>query len=154
MSGVSGYIGQTQGTLYAEVDIRNIVSAFRIPILVSDGSANPFNGSLLEFSNSSAWRGQVRANNAQIFTIAGPTSQPQGIYKVALGYKSGDSVLYVNGTQVATSSASFTFAAALTTTNLYGASAPNNILNDRLRAAAIYPTRLSNDELQNLTRLT
>jgi hypothetical protein len=149
---IASLIGQTEGTIYAEVDIRNIVpTQFRVPILVSDGSVNPNNGALLEFSNTSAWRAQLRANNVQIFTISGPSSQPRGIYKVALGYKNGDSVLYVNGTQVATSAASFTFSATLTVENLYGASAGNNVFNDRIRAAAVYPNRLSNTELATLT---
>lgn len=145
------YIGQTEGTLYAEVDIRNIVGVFRVPILVSDGSVNPNNGALLEFSNTSAWRAQLRANNVQIFTISGPSSQPRGIYKVALGYKNGDSVLYVNGVQAATSSDSFAFTAALTTSNLYGASAGNNVFNDRIIDAEVYNTRLSNARLAEIT---
>jgi hypothetical protein len=149
---VSGCIGQTEGTLYAEVDIRNIVpTQFCVPITISDGTSGPNNGALIEFSTSAAWRAQIRANSSQIFTIAGAASQPQGIYKVALGYKSGGSFLYVNGAQVATSAGSFTFSAALTRANLYGPSDGNNVFNDRIRAVAVYTTCLTNAELAALT---
>ena len=92
-------------------------------------------------------------NNANVFTVFGPTSQSQGIYKVALGYKSGDSALYINGTQAATNSSSFTFNAALVIAAMHGTTAGANTMNDRIRAAAIYTTRLSNAQLAELTRL-
>jgi hypothetical protein len=150
---VSGCIGQTEGTIYAEVDIRNITKSFTVPITISDGTVNPNNGARIQFSSSEAWQAIIRANNSQIFAIAGATSQPQGIYKVALGYKSGGSFLYVNGTQVATSADSFTFSAALTQVNLYGASAGSNVFNNPIRAVAVYTTCLTNDELVALTTL-
>jgi hypothetical protein len=150
---VSGCIGQTEGTLYAEVDIRNTTKLNGIPIIISDGTVNPDNGVLIQFTTNAAWGALIRASSSQTFSIAGATSQPQGIYKVALGYKSGGSFLYVNGTQVATSAASFTFSAALTRANLYGPNTGDNVFNDRIRSVAVYTTRLTNAQLAALTTL-
>jgi hypothetical protein len=61
--------------------------------------------------------------------------------------------LYVNGTQVATSADSFTFSAALTQVNLYGASAGSNVFNNPIRAVAVYTTCLTDSELAALTTL-
>ena len=151
---VSGLIGQTEGTIYAEVDIRNLTAGARIPFYLLNALGAPTDSVRIEFNNLNGWQATVRSNNANVFTVFGPTSQSQGIYKVALGYKSGDSALYINGTQAATNSSSFTFNAALVIAAMHGTTAGNNIMNDRIRAAALYTTRLSNDQLANLTALT
>jgi hypothetical protein len=150
VSGVSGYIGQTEGTIYAEVDVRNL----------TDGRI------LTIFKTSSQYillsKATSRLGGAVIDTTSSPTtvvnlqtasgSLTSGIYKLALAYKQNDFAFYVNGIQVGTS----------TSGNVIGDYSSIRIgnfdtslfFNDRLRAAAIYTTRLDNTTLANITRLT
>jgi len=148
---VSGCIGQTEGTIYAEVDVRNLTAGARVPIYLLNALGSPTDSVRFEFSNSNGWQATVRANNANAFTVSGPTSQPQGIYKVAFGYKSGNSALYINGGEAATNSSSFIFNAVLAIVAMHGITAGANVFNDRIRAAALYTTRLTDSELAALT---
>jgi hypothetical protein len=150
---VSGCIGQTEGTIYAEVDVRNLTAGARVPIYLLNALGSPTDSVRFEFSNSNGWQATVRANNANAFTVSGPTSQPQGIYKVAFGYKSGNSALYINGGEAATNSSSFIFNAVLAIVAMHGITAGANVFNDRIRAAALYTSRLSNAELIALSTL-
>jgi hypothetical protein len=146
---VSGSIGQTEGTIYAEVDIRNVG--------LGEGSIV----TLFQASNNyiEILRGTLNRIQASIADSAGSTAlttttsfiTANSIYKIALGYKSGEFALYVNGTQVATSSAARTIG-GLTTVRL-GSYSTSFIFNDRIRAAALYTTRLTNQQLQLLTTL-
>jgi hypothetical protein len=146
---VSGSIGQTEGTIYAEVDIRNVG--------LGEGSIV----TLFQASNNyvEILRGTLNRIQASIADSAGSTNlttttgfiTANSIYKIALGYKSGEFALYVNGTQVATSSAARTIG-GLTTVRL-GSYSTSFIFNDRIRSAALYTTRLTNAELAALTTL-
>jgi hypothetical protein len=151
-TGVSGFIGQTEGTLYAEVDISKLLGA-TARTFINIGSAS--NGVFLGFTSLAS--NTIRLS---IDTTAGAgvvdfrvVVSSAGTIKVAAAYKNGDCALYVNGvagTIVANGSISFT-----TISNLFLGQTLSStaILNDRIRAAAIYTTRLSNSELAALTTL-
>ncbi|NDF52260.1 MAG: hypothetical protein EB116_19655, partial [Betaproteobacteria bacterium] len=149
VSGVSGYIGQTQGTLYAEFEYRTDTSTRRI-LAVSDGSQ--LNRVFLYFAVGSVIA-SIQAGN---LTVGTPVV---GFNKVAFSYiqngVSGTMTASLNGAAVV-SGTSAAYPTSLTTINLgkIEDSGTTSQINSRIRAAAIYPTRLSNDELQNLTRLT
>jgi hypothetical protein len=144
---VSGCIGQTEGTMYAEVDIRNltdgrILTLFKTSaqyILLSK-STNRLGGAIIDTTSS-----PTTVVNLQ--TASG--SLTSGIYKLALAYKQNDFAFYVNGTQVGTSNSG----------NVIGDYSLIRIgnfdtslfFNDRIRAAALYTTRLTNAELAALT---
>ena len=61
--------------------------------------------------------------------------------------------MYINGTQIGTSTNSTDFPTS-DLTDVIISNSFFTFLNSNLRAAAIYTTRLSNDQLANLTRLT
>jgi hypothetical protein len=150
VSGVSGYIGQTEGTLYAEVDARNFVSEAKI-LAISDGTVN--NAIRLTFESTNLIRARIRvggATQAQITTSA----LTSGIYKIALAYKQDDFAMYVNGSQIGTDTSGTVPACSQIFLGKQEQNANAEFLNDRLRAAAIYTTRLDNTTLANLTRLT
>jgi hypothetical protein len=93
---------------------------------------------------------ELRALGSSVFS---QTLAATGFVKAAIAYKSGDIAAFVNVTQAgSTSTSAFTFSASFTSVNLgtFGAAA---FLNDRIRAAALYTTRLSNAQLAELTRL-
>ena len=73
---------------------------------------------------------------------------PAGVNKLALGYAQNNIALYLNGTSVGTVTSCL-----IPATNKVDLGSLNGgtILNDRIRAAALYTTRLTNAELATLT---
>jgi hypothetical protein len=150
---VSGCIGQTEGTIYAEVDLRASASssARRIVNMRVDGS------NLLSLEISTAGTSvdfsAVSGGSSVTATASGITT---GIYKIAVGYNSAASgtVLYVNGTLRDTKTIAIpNLSAAVFGLGVRGDGAAGTQFNDRIRAAALYTTRLTNAELQSLTTL-
>jgi hypothetical protein len=147
-TGVSSLIGQTEGTIYAEVDIRNIVGTKAI-IALTDGTID--NRIVMRFTSSTVLATIIRVAGAtNDYSVTIPTiPSTGGIYKIAFAYKANDYCLALNGTayaSTATRAVPATNSMAICQ-NGFGA----DFLNDRIRAAAIYPTRLTNAQLQALT---
>jgi hypothetical protein len=147
-TGVSGFIGQTEGTLYAEVDLRNFVAFSRI-IAISTGIST--NRIELLYNTLGRISGLVIAGGVETAAISSAINQPLGVYKIAFAYAQDDFVLYINGNQIGTDTSGAV--PATTKINIGSAHNDSSHLNDRIRAAAIYPTRLSNAELSALTSL-
>jgi len=151
VSGVSGYIGQTEGTLYAEVDYKSIATTKSI-IAINDGTTN--NRIQVRFASTTVFNLRIvigGVDNDYNVTIS-PALSASGSFKVALAYKQNDYVLAVNGSLYASTASRNV--PACTNLTLGNSGFTSEFLNDRIRAAAIYTTRLSNDQLANITRLT
>jgi hypothetical protein len=156
LGAVSGCIGQTEGTLYAEVDSRNqqtgrIVS-FQIAGTVGSGQVR------IETVGASL---RCRVINASGTTVYDQTASPAmsvGINKVAFAFNSAASgiVIALNGSIINTGTASASTvhnATQLTIGAQDSIAGFGSFYNDRIRAVAIYSTRLTNAELQSLTTL-
>ena len=150
---VSGLIGQTEGTIYAEVDFRNLGYNGAVITVQTDNWIT--NSIQIQKSLGNQWRFTIRAATTLILNIDAGTITA-GIYKVALAYNTAASgtVLAVNGSILSTQTAS-----SIPVCNSVVLGARNETgtfsvqLNDRIRAAALYNTRLTNDQLAELTRL-
>jgi hypothetical protein len=152
-TGVSSLIGQTEGTIYAEVVLSNN-SAGSI-FLLDNGSTSTF----LNIVRNTAQNIQVTLRNGggTIATIITSSALANGVHKIALSYTNGAYSLYINGSPAGTSTNSTDYPASLTrasiSTSDYGA--PYFPRNDRIRAVELYPTRLPNTgplSLQSLTQ--
>jgi hypothetical protein len=146
VSGVSGYIGQTEGTIYAEVLDVDILDN---PIFSIDDGTNNNRIVIYRVPTTGLWNIFSASNGANTLG-SGTVSSNNG--KLALAYSSSGMVLYRNGVQVATSSGALPL--SFSAIRLNGRVTNDLYSTKRLRAAAIYTTRLSNDQLANLTRLT
>ena len=146
---VSGSIGQTEGTIYAEVDVRNFSINSRI-IAIGDGTSN--NRIILLFSTLSRFRLLVSVGGNSEVDLIG-SSQVAGIFKIAVAYKENDYAFYINGSQVGTHTSALVPACSQVILGKTETSSNIFQLNDRILAAALYPTRLSNAELAALTSL-
>ena len=145
---VSGSIGQTEGTIYMEVDIRNLASQTYLVRIDEGASANVLSLRKLDTN-------QIRT------TITAPTTSgtlnissaafTAGIVKVAFAYKSGEIALSVNGATALTTNGTFSFGASLNRITLGSNTIASSEFNDRIRAVALYTTRLTNAELATLT---
>ena len=146
----SGVIGQTQGTIYAEVDVRTFANT-GVLATISDGTASnlltiyKFTDSKIYFDRTSATQSaSTTAGSSATYTA--PT-----ILKIAIGYKAGETRMYINGVAAtAEQTATFTFG-TLTKVNIGSSRFDGTFFNDRIRAAALYPTRLTDTQLALLT---
>jgi carbamoylphosphate synthase large subunit len=148
---VSGCIGQTEGTIYAEVDIQFNNRNADIIGLDSGSSANGF---YLTIRSSSVIELRVRQNstNALIFQRTG--AYPVGINKIAVSYKNGDFAISLNGTTTQVDTSTITMpSVAITRASVVPSVNFTLDQSVRVRAAALYTTRLTNAELQSLTTL-
>jgi hypothetical protein len=150
---VSGSIGQTEGTIYAEVDFRSFASSLQRRII----SLRVDESNVLSLETNTA------GNQFDFFAISGGVSVSAsasgittGVYKIAVGYNSAASgtVLYVNGVLRDTKTISIpNLSAAVFGLGVRADGAAGTQLNDRIRAAALYNTRLTNAQLALITQL-
>jgi hypothetical protein len=154
---VSSLIGQSEGTIYAEVDVRNFISISRCVIFISDDTTS--NSIRMEYQFVGG-RHILVCN----LVIGGVTIYEKvasigtdvvnGILKIAFGYKSGNNEVYQNGAVLSgTVTGSGTFVAFPNIGKINLGSRQNDMVqfNDRIRASALFPTRLTNAQLAALT---
>jgi len=144
-TGISSLIGQTEGTLYAEVNISQLLGATSRGI-IRTGTATDFFGIVFTGTASNTLRALVRQSAVTKYEALFPYATT-GTLKVAIGYKSADSVFYVNGTQVA-SIANLSFTLPTIEDLEIGSS-----LQDSFSQALLFKTRLTNAQLAELTTL-
>ena len=147
---VSGSIGQTQGTVYMEMQANAAGTGTAILNLGGSSSDNY----LYIGKDSDRMRVRVRIGGAEPFNN-GATVLNGSVLKVAVAYQqSGNCAAYVNGNFLVSGTAVNNFGAALTGLG-FGEQVVLPITSIgatmRIRAVALYTTRLTNDELQSLT---
>ena len=147
----SALIGQTEGTVFVEFKIngqdlsedvysnnKNLTGSISIQTTVS-GQLLAFicyDGTFIQFATST---GVIQIGQT---------------YKVALAYKTGNSALYLNGVQIATSSTAFAFTTTLSEIDIANDTVLFAYLNNKnINQVLQFKTRLSNAELAQLTAL-
>jgi hypothetical protein len=148
-TGISSLIGQTEGTLFAELSALSNDLSYR-SIGLNSGSAT--NRLLITFNNVS--------NNINFLVQVGGVTQVSMNYssaditsnlKITFAYKENDFVAYVNGSQVGTDTSGSTYTSGTLTTFSFDNAASADKMIGKLNQAILFPTRLSNDELAALT---
>jgi hypothetical protein len=153
---VSGCVGQTEGTIYAEVDSRNqqtgrIVS-FQIAGTAGSGQIR------IDTVGASLRCRLINASGTSVFDVTSSPAMSLGINKMAFAFNAAASgiVVALNGSIIATATAGASTvhnATQLTIGAQDSVAGFGSFYNDRIRAVAIYSTRLTNAELQSLTTL-
>ena len=145
---VSGSIGQTEGTIYAEF-VNTLVASYAESYMyrVFADANNEIWARKEGGGNTYSFRWRANSQNTNFLNVA----VPNGVSKIAFGYKSGDTALFLNGSQVATTNTDVRAFSVNPTTIALGSTSSGQFFNDRIRAAALYTTRLTNDELATLT---
>jgi hypothetical protein len=137
-----GIIGQTEGTAYFDAS-RLFTSGTRsISLIYTSGAA--YYQIYLNASN------QVRVDVNGSLLFLGGTILPNTRYKIAFAYKAGDNALYINGSQIATST-STTIPTSLN--DFYLGNSLGAEQSGSYNASALYTTRLTDQELQTLTTI-
>jgi hypothetical protein len=147
-TGISSLIGQTEGTLYAEVDLANGFNQDIIRVSFD----NTFSDTII--FRKTAINGLevfIRINSVTIFLFS--FASFNGRNKVAFNYKSGNSSLFINGNKVASNTLTFTTNSNYNTFNLGNFNNTTNICSGKINSALIFKTQLTDTECINLTTL-
>ncbi len=148
--GDTSLIGAQEGVFYAEMAaITNQVGRNRgIALSASNSAANRV---VLFFSAASngiqAW---VQASASTVIAINGTVADQTAFNKIAVKYKSGDVALWINGTEAATSTTSFTFNAALSELAFDQGNGSMH-MDGYIKELAVFKEALSDAELAALT---
>jgi hypothetical protein len=148
LTGASSLIGQTEGTLYAEVIMRSVGAVGRSLLDINDGTTNNRISLLATGTASDLFRFSVIVSGvAQCQFDSSFTSNT--LYKTAIAYKANDFTAYINGVSLGTdTSGTVPALSQITIGNLAGEILQ---LNGWIRSVALYTTRLSNAQLASLT---
>jgi len=149
-TGISSLIGQTEGTIYADVNINNLSIPNRQIFNITSGTPNFVS---LSFLNTNVLRAVIRANGGTQYNVS-TTAKPIGRYKLAATYKAGELKLYVNGVLIGTNtSASVSFSTALERLNLDNSVIGSDNFSDKINLVANWKTALTDQECINLTTI-
>jgi hypothetical protein len=145
-TGISSLIGQTEGTLFVDLDwVNNGVDS--VFATISDGTTS----NRIHFGYAASgnfWYLYSEASGASQanITFAAPSN---GKYRLAIGYKLNDYAFYVNGTQIGVDTSASV--PATSQFNLGGFITTG--LEHSVNYAALWPTRLTNTQLAQLTTI-
>ena len=161
---VSGCIGQTEGTIYYEFAYFGQPVIRSGPIYLRQAASR---GLSINYSPSDSPLGIAfisrNDGGSTSLNIVSGALQIGTYYKIAIGYDAAGTaaggsqasgvVAYVNGVQTAIGTFRVPDAAGLTEFRMYGANSGTDAeaFNGRIRAAALYNTRLTNAQLAALT---
>lgn len=140
-SSIGGLIGQTQGTIYLDTTYNALVSTGTVWFSVL-GSSNSIGLAL-----ASSIRSIV---NVQSDVLSGSPPTTSGI-RIAWAYNASGVVCFVNGTQYTLANGGSQVITELNRVLIDMSSHATRIADTRIRSIALYPTRLTNAQLQALT---
>ena len=140
-----GVIGQTEGVLYCEVDVKSGYDTNNLIVTLSNGTnlkqiyINRSNGKLEFFVGT----------NVNEMLYVSPSVLTNGVHKLALAYKQDDFAVAIDGVIAHTdNSGNVPTCNKINVGSHYNGNLP---FNDRINDVKLYNTRLSNAELQALT---
>lgn len=140
VTGVAGLIGQTEGTMYAEVDYRNFSTSTQAILHLYENGQNLIGIQAIRNGANNQFQAYAFVANFLVVDIT-YTIPAAGIYKIAFGYKLNDYRLFINGVDRGSDST----AGVPTTSQVFLGHYGNQIqFNNRILDAEIYPTRLPN----------
>jgi len=148
-TGISSLIGQTEGTIFADITRITSTANDAFWISISDGTTNDW---LFMGTEATGGRFYVRVSNS--VKVDEYPSFSIGRHKLALGYKSGEVVGYMDGVQLFTSTNTFSIT-SLTKISIGPSSASSSPVNTpgEVNQAVLFKTRLTNAELAAITSL-
>jgi hypothetical protein len=142
-TGISSLIGQTEGTLFMDVNLYARDSFTYFALAPNLGSTSSYIGIGI---TATAFSFEVINSGVQV--AYNYSNSSTGNFKLAFAYKANDFVAYVNGTQVMTDTSGSVPACSQIGLNHYD---KNQTL--LYKQALVFKTRLLNEELEALTTL-
>jgi hypothetical protein len=142
----SDLIGQTEGTILCEINVSTKVLPSSWAFSLNDGTTSNYIG--LRRSGSSNFFTHINVSGTTSALI--DTGINNGIHKIAIAYASNDIQVYVDGSSVGTDTSS-----GIPSTSIIelGDLVSNRYLDDSVKQFILFKTRLSNEELADLTTI-
>ena len=141
-----GVIGQTEGSIFIELDVNSRVLSSSWAFSLNDGTTSNYIG--LRRSGGAEFFAHINVSGTTTALIS--TGITNGKNKISIGYASNDIIVYVNGVNVGGDTSSN----IPTTSDLQiGNLISNRTLEDSVSGFKLYNTRLSNSELAALTTI-
>jgi hypothetical protein len=141
-TGVSSLIGQTEGTVF--VDAYFSVTAAGRFLSINDGTT--FNRILLVRNSTNTVSLVVQSTTLQVLITSGIL--PNGTHRFAASYANNAFSLYIDGTLIGTATSGTVPACSVIDV---GNENNANFFGDSIAQAALFPTRLTNAQLAQLT---
>jgi len=144
---VSGSIGQQSGTIYIECQSEFATNDI---IVINTAGQSPGNNYVaITKTATNVFRLSLIASGTTI--LIDQASAITSFAKIAVAYASGNTALFINGTQIgSTDTTGFSFNAALNNITFIS-NMVSGTKTTRIRAVALYTERLTNDQLASLT---
>jgi len=146
-TGISSLIGQTEGTVFIDINNR-LLSPYPNEYVFRITGTGGDQLWLRKESGANNFTARLTVGGSNVWTIS--IAPPNGLTKIAIAYKSGDSVVYLNGTQVNASSATFS---GNVLENFYFSASSTGNTELKLNQSLLYKERLTNAELITLTTI-
>ena len=150
-TGISALIGQTEGTVFIDFVWNQLTGTGSYPRIIELG--NNSNNYIQSYSiaGTTSWGWDIY--NGGVVQFSGSSTMALGHNKIAIGYKLNDMVIYKNGTLIA-SDATCTVPATngLGICGIFDGTAGAQ-LSASVNSAILFPTRLTNAELAQLTTI-
>ena len=144
-TGISNLIGQTEGTLFVDVDF-DTLSGLNMFLSMRPNSSNKIE----IYRDGNLIYGEIASSTSFSFIKTGVTV---GRYKIAFAYSSGSSAMYINGDLILSNSTSFAFTSTLNDLYVGSRGGTSFIEQAKYNDIKLYKTRLLNSELATLTTI-
>ena len=141
--------GQTEGTIFTEIEINAITSGSysRVLNLKNSGGSNQI---YIQQNDSKIAGAVFNGSNQFVASTSSGFLSVGSVYKIALAYKNSDYALYINGTQISTGLASGL--GTLSVDRLDFTTGAGSIgLGNEVKQSLVFNTRLTNADLATLT---
>jgi hypothetical protein len=149
---ISSLFGSTEGSFFIEMTADFTNTNGSIPLFLRSSINSTFNrATFLQFGSGTIALNVYLAGALQASIFSGTYTQGQKL-KIAFAYKQNDFVLYINGTLMGTDT-SGDISASLSFIDLgtYSLGASDFQYNGAISEAVLFPTRLTNTQLAQLT---
>jgi len=146
-TGISSLIGQTEGTIFWEIDVNIQSASGNEQILTIDNGSTYDNSIYLAKGETGSIVGVIVSG--AVIQAQFSVSKTTGTFKMALGYANNNSAFFVDGTQVTTTDTSCSIPASLSRITL--GNTPLGPSAGGTRQFLLFPIRLSNSDLAALT---
>jgi hypothetical protein len=147
-TGISSLIGQTEGTIFVEIN-RTQRSENYQPVISLQGASS---AQLIElyFGSANTLILGIYNSGAQYQSASGVISN--GTHKIAIAYKQNDFAYYIDGVQISTDNSGTVPALSQFALGTFTYTTGYE-LSDGIKQAVLFKTRLTNSELASLTTL-
>jgi hypothetical protein len=152
-TGISSLIGQTEGVVYVEYDQKLINQGITRRIFaLSDGTTSNRITAYINSTNGIDF--YVRNSGGDLFLdqASSPIGNTTGVHKIAAAYKNGDYAVYLDGVQIISGAGTAGTIPACSRFDL-GSQIGSNDLYEPMMQSLLFPTRLTNTQLAELTTL-